>query len=76
MYLWYKDLRILYNFLLKSLGIEWGEDDDDDFELEETKEAKMAEKSGKEQIGMHYNWQQKIISKPILFFFEYVTLLS
>ena len=32
-------------------GIEWGEDDDDDFELEENKDAKMREKEGKEQIG-------------------------
>ena len=33
-------------------GIEWGEDDDDDFELEENKEAKSrSEKTGKEQVG-------------------------
>ena len=32
-------------------GIEWGEDDDDDFELEENKDMKMSEKGGKENIG-------------------------
>ncbi len=33
-------------------GIEWGEDDDDDFELEENKDVKMSDKGGKEQIGI------------------------
>ena len=43
--------EICYNCLL-SKGIEWGEDDDDDFELEENKEAKSrSEKTGKEQVG-------------------------
>ena len=43
--------EICFNCLL-SKGIEWGEDDDDDFELEENKEAKSrSEKTGKEQVG-------------------------
>ena len=43
--------EICFNCLL-SKGIEWGEDDDDDFELEENKEAKLrSEKTGKEQVG-------------------------
>ena len=43
--------EICFNCLL-SKGIEWGEDDDDDFELEENKEAKSrSEKVGKEQVG-------------------------
>ena len=33
-------------------GIEWGEDDDDDFELDEIKDKKLSEKGGKEQIGI------------------------
>ena len=43
--------EICFNCLL-SKGIEWGEDDDDDFELEENKEAKSrSEKTAKEQVG-------------------------
>ena len=44
-------MKYVFNSLLLK-GIEWGEDDDDDFELEENKEAKSrSEKTGKEQVG-------------------------
>ena len=44
-------MKYIFNCLLLK-GIEWGEDDDDDFELEENKEAKSrSEKTGKEQVG-------------------------
>ena len=44
-------MKYFLNCLLQK-GIEWGEDDDDDFELEENKEAKSrSEKTGKEQVG-------------------------
>ena len=44
-------MECVFNYLLQK-GIEWGEDDDDDFELEENKEAKSrSEKAGKEQVG-------------------------
>ena len=44
-------LECVFDCLLQK-GIEWGEDDDDDFELEENKEAKSrSEKAGKEQVG-------------------------
>ena len=56
----------MFNCLLLK-GIEWGEDDDDDFELEENKEAKSrSEKTGKEQVGKikrisNYQYFSKVV---------------
>ena len=56
------------NYLLLK-GIEWGEDDDDDFELEENKEAKSrSEKTGKEQVGkIRSTFNCKYLSKGLWF---------
>ena len=60
----YVSLKYILNCLLLK-GIEWGEDDDDDFEVEENKEAKSrSEKTGKEQVGkMKSKFNCKYLSK-------------
>ena len=60
-------LKYFLNCLLLK-GIEWGEDDDDDFELEENKEAKSrSEKTGKEQVGkIRSTFNCKYLSKGLI----------
>ena len=54
------------NSFIITVGIEWGEDDDDDFELDENKVKKLSEKGEKEQIGTELNSYDFIITLQYL----------